>query len=241
MTDLSQFEKTLGVEFKDKNLLKTALTHRSYLNENPPMPPPPVGGGRGGGAEHNERLEFLGDAVLELVVTEHLYKIFPDKPEGDLTSLRASLVNATMLGNIAGDLGYNKFLLLSRGEAKDVGRARQYILANAFESVTGAIYLDRGYEEVAKFIGHVLFPKINEIVEQKLYRDAKSLFQEEAQERESVTPTYSVIKEWGPDHDKHFIVGVYLKKELVAEGEGPSKQEAQQQAAEMALKQKGWG
>ena len=232
MTAFLQLEKTLEVEFKNKDFLKIALTHRSYLNENPPT--------GGGYAAHNERLEFLGDAVLELVVTEYLFQLFPDKPEGDLTSLRASLVNANMLGNVAADLGFNKFLLLSRGEAKDVGRARQYIMANAFEAVTGAIYLDQGYEAVKKFILRVLSPKINEIVERKLYRDAKSLFQEEAQERVSITPTYSVVKEWGPDHDKHFIVGVYLGKELIAEGEGPSKQEAQQQAAENGLKQKGW-
>lgn len=229
MKDLSKFEEILGVAFRDKNLLRTALTHRSYLNETPSA------GGQ------NERLEFLGDAVLELVVTEHLYAKFPEKPEGELTSLRASLVNANMLGDLARDLGFNNFLLLSRGEAKDVGRARQYILANAFEAVTGAIYLDQGYGAVSDFLLRVLSPKISEILEKKLYRDAKSFFQEQAQERAGVTPTYSVVKEWGPDHDKHFIVGVYLGKELVAEGEGPSKQEAQQQAAEAALKIKNWG
>ncbi len=232
MMNFEEFEKNIGVEFKDKDLLRIALTHRSFLNENPAV--------AGEKKEHNERLEFLGDAVLELVITEHLYKFFPDKPEGDLTSFRASLVNANMLGEVARDLNFNKFLLLSRGEAKDVGRARLYILANAFESVTGAIYLDRGYDMVKDFILRVLEPKIGEIVEKKLYRDAKSFFQEEAQERESVTPTYKVIKEWGPDHDKHFIVGVYLGKELIAEGEGPSKQQAQQMAAEGALKTKGW-
>ena len=230
--DLSVFEKKIEVEFSDKNLLKTAMTHRSYLNENPPA--------GGGYAAHNERLEFLGDAVLELVITEYLFKMFTDKPEGDLTSIRASLVNANMLGNVAAELDFNRFLLLSRGEAKDVGRARQYIMANAFEAVTGAIYLDRGYEAVKGFLLRVLSPKVSEIVERKLYRDAKSLFQEEAQERVSITPAYNVIKEWGPAHDKHFIVGVYLGKELVAEGEWPSKQEAQQQAAENGLKQKGW-
>src|SRR3989344_694217 len=210
MPDLSKFEKILDVEFKDKELLRTALTHRSYLNENPD-----VGGG------HNERLEFLGDAALELVVTEHIYGQFPDKPEGELTSLRASLVNSNMLGDIA--------------------RARQYILANAFEAVIGAIYLDLGYAVASDFILRTLSPKISEILEKKLYRDAKSFFQEQAQENVGVTPTYNVIKEWGPDHDKHFIVGVYLGKELVAEGEGSSKQEAQQQAAEAALKIKNWG
>lgn len=227
MTDFVKFEEKLGVEFNDKNILRSALTHRSYLNENPQTKER---------WEHNERLEFLGDAVLELVITEYLYQRFPERPEGELTSLRASLVNANMLGEVASELDFNNFLLLSRGEAKDLGRARQYILANAFEAVVGAIYLDRGYETVKNFLIKVLTPRVDEILEKKLYRDAKSLFQEEAQERVSITPTYQVQKEWGPDHDKHFIVGVYLEKELVAEGEGPSKQAAQQQAAENALK-----
>ena len=232
MADLKTFEKILGVTFKNWAILTQALTHRSYLNENPPP--------AGGRAEHNERLEFLGDAVLELVITEYIYEKFPEKPEGELTSLRASLVNSNMLGAVASELDFNNFLLLSRGEARDVGRARQYILANAFEAVVGAIHLDQGYNVVRDFIIRVLAPKISEILEKKLYRDAKSLFQEEAQERASVTPTYEVLEEWGPDHDKHFIVGVYLGKDLVAEGEGHSKQEAQQQAAEAALKIKNW-
>jgi len=230
LLNLSKFEETLGIVFHNKDLLRTALTHRSYLNENPNM---------GGG--HNERLEFLGDAVLELVITEYLYEKFPEKPEGDLTALRASLVNANMLGAVASELDFNNFLLLSRGEAKDIGRARQYILANTFEAVVGAIYLDQGYNPTRDFILRVLTAKLSEILEKKLYRDAKSLFQEEAQERVGITPTYQVIKEWGPDHDKHFIVGVYLGKELVAEGEGASKQMAQQSAAEAALKVKNWG
>ncbi|MDP3935017.1 MAG: ribonuclease III [Candidatus Giovannonibacteria bacterium] len=236
MKDLKAFEKILGVTFKDKALLTQSLTHRSYLNENPATP----GGPASSAGKHNERLEFLGDAVLELAITEYIYEKFPEKPEGELTSLRASLVNSNMLGAVASELDFNNFLLLSRGEARDVGRARQYILANAFEAVVGAIYLDQGYIPVRDFIIKVLAPKISEILEKKLYRDAKSLFQEEAQERVSVTPTYEVSKEWGPDHDKHFIVGVYLGKDLVAEGEGPSKQEAQQQAAEAALKIKNW-
>lgn len=229
MKDLKAFEKTLGVKFKNQEILTQALTHRSYINENPATP-----------SGHNERLEFLGDAVLELAITEYIYEKFPEKPEGELTSLRASLVNANMLGAVASELDFNNFLLLSRGEARDVGRARQYILANTYEAVVGAIYLDQGYGPARDFIIRVLSPKISEILEKKLYRDAKSLFQEEAQERVSVTPTYEVSKEWGPDHDKHFIVGVYLGRDLVAEGEGPSKQEAQQQAAEAALKIKHW-
>src|SRR3989338_6867939 len=233
MADLKTFEKILGVTFKNWAILTQALTHRSYLNENPPP--------AGGRAEHNESLEFLGDAVLELVITEYIYEKFPEKPEGELTSLRASLVNSNMLGAVASELDFNNFLLLSRGEAKDIGRARQYILANTFEAVVGAIYLDQGYNPTRDFILRVLTAKLSEILEKKLYRDAKSLFQEEAQERVGITPTYQVIKEWGPDHDKHFIVGVYLGKELVAEGEGASKQMAQQSAAEAALKVKNWG
>lgn len=230
MIDFSKFEQVIGIAFRNKDLLRTALTHRSYINENPST----LGG-------HNERMEFLGDAVLELVITEYLYERFPERPEGELTSLRASLVNANMLGAVASELDFNNFLLLSRGEARDIGRARQYILANAFEAVVGAAYLDQGYENTKDFILKVLSPKVGEILEKKLYRDAKSLFQEEAQERVSITPTYQVQKEWGPDHDKHFIVGVYLGNDLIAEGEGPSKQEAQQQSAEAALKLKGWG
>src|SRR3989344_891490 len=231
----SKLENFLGIAFKNKDLLRTALTHRSYLNENPSV------SADGKPAENNERLEFLGDAVLELIITEYLYERFPDKPEGELTSLRASLVNANMLGSVAGDLGFNDFLLLSRGEAKDVGRARQYILANTFEAFIGALYLDQDHGAVKNFIIKALEHKIPEILEKRLYRDSKSLFQEESQERVSITPTYQVQKEWGTDHDKHFIVGVYLEKELVAEGEGPSKQTAQQQAAEAALKAKNWG
>jgi len=228
--DISKLETSLNVTFRDKAFLKTALTHRSYLNENP--------GIEGG---HNERLEFLGDAVLELVITDYLFQQFPEKPEGDLTSLRASLVNANILGDVTAELGVNNFLLLSRGEARDVGRARQYILANAFEAIVGAIYLDQGYDSAKEFILRVLASRIPEILEKKLYKDAKSLFQEEAQERVGITPNYEVVKEWGPDHDKHFIVGVYLKNDLVAEGEGPSKQDAQQQAAAAGLKAKNWG
>jgi ribonuclease III len=229
MDKYSQREQKLGVAFKNADLLQQALTHRSYLNENPSF--------RLG---HNERLEFLGDAVLELVVTEALYAKFPDKPEGDLTSFRAALVNAKMLAEIAVELEINEFLLLSRGEAKDVGRARQYILANTFEAIVGALYLDGGYAAAKEFIGRVVLSHTDEVVSKKLYKDPKSLFQEEAQERASTTPSYEVVREWGPDHDKHFVVGVYLGKELIAEGEGPSKQIAQEEAARLGLHAKGW-
>lgn len=229
MHNLSQLQEKLSIKFNNEDLLLQALTHRSYLNENPSFR---VG--------NNERLEFLGDAVLELVVTEDLYARFPEKPEGDLTSFRAALVNSKMLSEVSVDLEINEFLLLSRGEAKDVGRARQYILANAFEALTGAIYLDQGYGSAKKFIARVLMPRLDEILENKSYKDPKSLFQEEAQERVGITPNYDVVREWGPDHDKHFIVGVLLGKELIAEGEGPSKQAAQEEAARNALHLKGW-
>ena len=229
MEKLSQLEEKIGIIFTDKDLLLQALTHRSYLNENPTFR---VG--------HNERLEFLGDAVLELAITEELFAKFPDKPEGDLTSFRAALVNAKMLAEIAGEIELNEFLLLSRGEAKDVGRARQYILANAMEALIGAIYLDQGYAHAKDFLMRFVMPHLSEVLDKKLYKDPKSLFQEEAQERVGITPTYEVVREWGPDHDKHFVVGVYLGGELVAEGEGASKQTAQEEAARLGLHAKGW-
>lgn len=218
----------LGMQFRNKDLLLTALTHRSYLNENSSWH-----------LDHNERLEFLGDAVLELVVTEYLYKNYPN-PEGEMTNWRAALVNATMLARVSTKFDLNDYLLLSRGEAKDMGRARQYILANAVESVIGALYLDQGYEAVRQLITRFILDELPNIFEGKTYRDAKSSLQEEAQERLGVTPTYKVLEEWGPDHAKHFKVGVFLNEESIGSGDGPSKQEAQQSAAEDGLKNKGW-
>lgn len=225
---LVQLENKIDTKFNDKNTLLQALTHRSYLNENPKW-----------GQDHNERLEFLGDAVLELVVTEYLYKTYPN-PEGELTNWRAALVNAVTLSKITSEFDLNDYVLLSRGEAKDTGRARQYILANAMESLIGAIYLDQGYEASDKFIKKFILKELSGIIENQLYRDAKSLFQEKAQEKVGITPTYEVIKEWGPDHARNFQVGVFLEKEIVGVGDGPSKQEAQQVAASDALKKKGW-
>ena len=225
---LVQLEKKIDTKFKDRNILIQALTHRSYINENPKW-----------GQDHNERLEFLGDAVLELVVTEYLYKTYPN-PEGELTNWRAALVNAVTLSKITSEFDLNDYVLLSKGEAKDIGRARQYILANAMESLIGAIYIDQGYEASEKFIKKFILKELPGIIENQLYRDAKSLFQEKAQEHVGVTPTYEVLKEWGPDHARNFEVGVFLDKELIASGQGPSKQEAQQEAASDALKKKGW-
>ena len=229
MIQFLDFEKKTKVIFKDKNLLKQAFIHRSYINEN-----------GASSLSHNERLEFLGDAVLELIVTDFLYKKYPNYTEGELTAVRSALVNAIIISEIAGDVGMNDYLLLSKGEAKDFGKARQYILANTFEAFIGAMYLDQGYEVVDKFIAKTLLPKTEEIVKKKLWRDAKSLVQEKAQEFVSVTPLYKVLHESGPDHDKHFTVGVYFGGELITEGKGKSKQEAEQSAALAALKLKNW-
>lgn len=220
--------KKIGIKFKNVELLQQAVTHRSYLNEN-----------RSYKLDHNERLEFLGDAVLELIITEHLYGNYSN-PEGELTSWRSALVNGEMLASVAQELGVEKYLLMSRGEAKDTGRARQYLLANAMEAIIGATYLDQGYDAAKKFVLENVATRLPEILNKKLYLDAKSYFQEKAQEHSKVTPSYKVIKEWGPDHDKHFIVGVYLGSELVAEGEGNSKQEAQREAARHGLEAKDW-
>jgi len=229
MTNFSEFEKQIGVNFKDKNLLKQAFTHRSYLNENRDLK-----------IAHNERLEFLGDAVLELSVTAYLYEKFPSKPEGDLTSIRSALVNAITLSAVASDIKINDFLLLSKGESKDTGRARQYILANTIEAIIGAIYLDQGYEVADDFISRFVLVLTDGIVREGTWIDAKSKFQEKAQERASITPSYRKLKETGPDHDRYFTVGLFLDEELVSEGSGKSKQDAEQEAARKGLEKKGW-
>ena len=229
MADLALFEKKIGHTFKDKRLLEQAFTHRSYLNEN-----------KSAGREHNERLEFLGDAVLELVVTEFLFAKYPTKPEGELTAYRAALVNTVSIAAAASVLEMNEHLLLSRGESRDTGRARQIILANAFEALIGALHLDAGYDVAKQFIAAQLFHKTEEVVEKRLWQDAKSKLQEIAQEKLKTTPTYEVVRQVGPDHDRVFTVGAYIGEEKIAEGEGRSKQEAEQSAAEHALAAKGW-
>lgn len=221
--------QSLHITIIKPELFQEAVTHRSYLNEHKQYPYP-----------HNERLEFLGDAVLELVVTEHLYALFPDKPEGDLTALRAALVNSDMLSSIGADLDIEAYLLMSRGESKDKGRARTYLIANAVEAIIGALYLDQGYDAAKTFIESQVLSRLHDVVEGKLYSDPKSRFQELAQEKLSITPSYQVMKEWGPDHDRRFIAGVFLGETLIAEGEGLSKQEAQREAAKNALTKKGW-
>jgi ribonuclease-3 len=229
MKDFTEFEKQIGVNFKDKDILQQAFTHRSYINEHPGLD-----------AKHNERLEFLGDAVLELVATQELFQRFPDVPEGDLTAYRAAMVNTNSLADTSSELKLDDFLLLSKGEAKDKGKGRSNILANTFEAVVGALYLDQGYDAAQKFIADTIFPKVTEIVEKKLYRDAKSLVQELAQDKLGVTPAYDIIQEKGPDHDKHFTAGIYFGEEIAAQGRGASKQEAEQAAARKALEERGW-
>jgi ribonuclease-3 len=224
-----ELEKKLNIKFKNKDLLIQAFVHRSFLNENPDF-----------NLFHNERLEFLGDAVIEHVVTDYLFLNYPKKLEGELTTWRAALVNAKMLSKVSQEIGFNDFLLLSQGEIKEKGKARQYILANTFEAFIGSLYLDQGIEICKDFIEKHLLKELPKIIEERLFEDDKSNFQKQAQERVSITPTYSVLEESGPDHNKHFIVGVFLGKELIAKGKGFSKQEAEESAAKEALKLKDW-
>ncbi len=234
MNQESKVEKLaeqVGVKFNDISLLRTAVTHRSYLNEN-----------RGAVSEHNERLEFLGDAVLELVVTSFLFKKYPKKAEGELTAYRSAIVNTVSLTKVAEHIGLGEYMLLSKGEAKDIGRARAIIIANAVEALIGAIYLDQGYDSADKFVAEHILNVINidEIVSKKLWSDAKSRFQEKAQDKVGTTPSYRTLKEVGPDHNKQFTLGVFLGDVQIATGSGASKQEAEQKAAEKALELKGW-
>ncbi|MDP3993366.1 MAG: ribonuclease III [bacterium] len=221
--DYSKLESKINTNFKNQDFLRVALTHRSYLNEN-----------RSYALPHNERLEFLGDAVLELVTTEYLYRNF-ENPEGELTNLRSALVNYRLLSEIAREIGLDDFILLSRGEAKDTGRARQVILANAIEALIGAIYLDQGLEAAKDFIDAFVLTKLPAILKEQAYLDAKSSLQEIVQEKMSITPNYKVISESGPDHAKTFVVGVYIDDRLVGQGSGPSKQDAEVDAAKNAL------
>lgn len=228
MSNFAVHAESLGLKFNDLAHLEEALTHRSFLNENKTS------------KAHNERLEFLGDAVLELAVTHFLYLRFPNKPEGDLTAYRAALVNTNSLAESAEKLNLNGMLLLSKGEAKDTGRARGIILANAFEALLGAIYLDQGYARAEEFLAQHLYPKLDGVLATRAWQDAKSRFQEVAQEKKGITPNYKTIKQVGPDHDKTFTVGAYLATKLIAEGKGPSKQEAEQAAAQASLEKTGW-
>jgi ribonuclease-3 len=234
MKDSTGFLQHAQVQFKNIKLLRTAFTHRSFLNELKRDPETDEI------LEHNERLEFLGDAVLELVVTEFLFAKYPQKPEGELTAIRAALVNTVSICDAAKQLNMNDFLLLSRGEAKDTGRARDVILANAFEAFIGALYIDQGYLVARDFIARSLFAKSDEVVSKRLWQDAKSRFQEMSQELFSVTPTYKIVQEEGPDHNKVFVAAVCIGDEQIAEGSGKSKQEAETAAARKGLEVKGW-
>jgi len=220
---MKEFAKLIDVEFNDIDLLERALTHRSYLNEHPEK------------AEHNERLEFLGDAVIELVVTEYLYKNYPN-PEGELTNWRSAIVRGEVLSEVAKEIHVGDYILLSKGEEKSGGRERNLIMANAFEAIVGAIYIDGGYEVAKKYIDKHLISMLPEVIEKKLYIDPKSNLQEITQEKLGVTPQYKVVSEEGPDHAKDFTVGVYAADKLLGKGVGPSKQKAEQAAASEALK-----
>ncbi len=227
--NFAKIEDTLGIDFTNKDILVQALVHRSFLNENRDFP-----------LAHNERLEFLGDAVLELVVTEYLFENYLN-PEGELTNWRAALVNGTMCARVAREIGMDDYLFLSHGESKDENtKARDYILANALEALIGAIYIDQGWDIAKQFITRWIITKLPEVLEEGLWMDAKSRFQEASQEIIGITPNYRVVKEEGPDHAKEFTVAVYLDKEEIATGMGSSKQEAQTAAAEAALDAKKW-
>jgi ribonuclease-3 len=227
MMDTTPLQKKLGISFKNEDLLTEALTHRSYLNEFPRWRLP-----------HNERLEYLGDAVLELLVSEALFAKFPDYPEGKLTVLRAALVNYQILARIAESIGLDGFILMSRGERKDTGKAREVILANAIEAVIGAMYLDQGIEKVHAFVKKNIVSNLEDVMKTKSYRDAKSELQELIQERLRITPTYRVMEETGPAHQRVFKMGVYFGDKFVADGEGASKQEAELDAAKHALQKR---
>lgn len=229
MESLSILEKNLGVVFNNKALLEEAITHRSFLNESTTTQ-----------KSHNERLEFLGDAVLELVVTEHLFALFPDKPEGELTALRSALVRTESISEAGKMLEVDPHLKMSKGESKDTGKAREYIIANAFEAIVGAVYLDQGYEKAKMLIAKTLFPRIDEITTKQLWRDPKSYVQEKAQEVFRVTPSYQVLSEKGPDHDKTFTVGIMFGNKEISKGIGRSKQAAEQDAAKNAIEKNGW-
>lgn len=220
---IPQLQERLGVKFKDEQLLRQALVHRSYLNEHRDFELP-----------HNERLEFLGDAVLELIVTDHLYRTY-ENPEGELTSWRSALVRGEHLAIVAEELGIGQALQMSKGEEKSGGRNREALLANAFEAVLGALYLDQGYDPSKELVHRLLIPRLPNIIKQNLHRDAKSQLQEMVQERHGVTPRYDVSASSGPDHDKRFTVSVAVDGKKLAEGDGTSKQSAEQAAAQAAL------
>lgn len=223
-----RLEKQIGITFESHDLLRTAFVHRSYLNEH-----------RNSKMQHNERLEFLGDAVLELVVTEHLYLTYPN-PEGELTNWRAALVRGEMLAKIALELNLGEYLFLSNGEELSGGRQKDYLLANTFEALVGVIYLEKGYAVAQKFIIDLLLVRLEDILDTGKHIDPKTRFQELVQEKMSVTPIYELLHDTGPDHSKSFTMGAYIGDRLVGKGTGNSKQAAEQKAAEDALMKLKW-
>ena len=229
MNRYSELEKNIGIEFTDKKMLDMAFIHKSYVNEHKDKK-----------MEYNERLEFLGDAVLELVVTDFLYKTFPEQKEGVMTNWRSALVQGKHLAEIAIELNLGVYLYLSRGEEHSGGRKKNYILANTLEALIGAIYLDKGYETAHHFIHEFILKRLEDILAKGLHIDAKSRFQELSQDLLGITPEYRVLKEEGPDHNKSFTMGAYIGDELIGEGQGSSKQKAEQEAAQAALKKKNW-
>lgn len=227
---ITNLKENYQIIFNNVSLLEQAFTHSSYVNEH-----------RNLHLSDNERLEFLGDAVLELVTTEYLFKVYPTRDEGEMTGIRAALVNSNSIAEAAQHLDFNDYLLLSQGESKEEGKSRASILADSFEAFIGALYIDQGYVACDNFVKKYLINmKLGEVIEKGLDKDPKSLFQEKAQEIVSITPEYKVLEETGPDHKKHFKVGVFLKEELVTEGEGTSKHEGEVRAAELALIKKNW-
>ena len=228
--DFKELEDRLGLYFQSEDLLTNAFVHRSYPNEHPECV-----------FQSNERLEFLGDAALELVVSEYLYHAYPEQEEGDLTNYRSAIVNTASLAETAKKLHLGEFLLLAKGEEDGGGRESEYLLANTFEALLGAIYLDKGYEAAKSVVKKVLLPKLPEIVKNEAYIDAKSKLQEIAQEVMSITPHYQVLSEKGPDHDKQFLVGVFVGRKKLGQGQGSSKQRAEIDAAENALKEWKYG
>lgn len=228
---MQELLKANEVHFKNINLYEQAVVHRSFINENPKH----ISG-------HNERLEFLGDAVLELIVTDYIYTKYPMHPEGDMTAYRSALVNAGTLSSVAIDLDINKYLRLSKGESKEteITRARMSILADAYEAIIGAMYLDLGYDACNKWVTRTLLIHSDEIISGGSYRDPKSVVQERCQDKYQITPTYKVIEESGPDHDKLFVVGIYFGEKMIKDGRGKSKQLAEVDAARNALKHLGW-
>ena len=220
---MEKIEKTIGVTFKDKDLITRAFTHRSFLNENHAAD------------RHNERLEYLGDAVLEFLISKYLFTKYPDRAEGDLTSFRSAVVKTNTLAEVSRGLNFGEFLRMSHGEEKTGGREKDYLLANTFEAVLGAIYLDQGMRKADAFLRKTLYPRVQHIVDNRLDIDPKTQFQELAQDHKKITPTYELLSEKGPDHDKIFTMAVYLGDTEYGRGTGSSKQRAEEAAAEKSV------